>query len=368
MMYSEAIELQPDNAVLYCNRAMAYLKQDMPHEALEDAEHSLGLDASEANIKAYWRKAQALFDLGRSQEAEEAADAGLALQRGNQHLNRLRRKAREAIALQQLCGDEWTVRMENGIEKRYSFRPDGSCEIWLFGHYIPATFDLSVEGNPRSMVVRMKPEGVGFGNGPPPPPRPYIFDFRNDDQELWLCTPVGTDELPTEFAGQGFDKLRREPREQAAEEKAMTDEPLDERCGRYICEMNGVMPELPPQLPESPSDQQISQEMLVLEQITQLKRRYGMEVHERALELARDPKKAPGAELALAASQLQRRFVARKILPPPPPAVLEPPPEVPKVPVAEKPKPDGDSRTVVRPKSSVSCLAGLVRMCWPTPA
>merc|ERR550532_2658604 len=38
MMYSEALELQPDSAVLLCNRSMAYLKQGMPEKALEDAE------------------------------------------------------------------------------------------------------------------------------------------------------------------------------------------------------------------------------------------------------------------------------------------------------------------------------------------
>merc|ERR1719238_769113 len=30
IMYSEALELQPKSPVLYCNRAMAYLKQDLP--------------------------------------------------------------------------------------------------------------------------------------------------------------------------------------------------------------------------------------------------------------------------------------------------------------------------------------------------
>lgn len=317
MMYSEAIELQPDSAVLYCNRAMAYLKQDMPHEALVDAEKSLEIDTSVENIKAYWRQAQALLDLDRLEESEAAADAGIALQGGNQHLNRVRRKAREAATMRRLCGHPWSAKMPNGIEKRYTFESDGSMKINVFGHYVPATFDLSVEGNPWSMVVRMKPEGVGAGNGPPPPPRPYIFEFHDEDQELWLCTPVGTDELPTKFDGPGFDRLRAAAPEPTGDEAS--DEPLDARCERYIREMNEAMPQLPPQLPASPSEQEISQEALVMESISQLKRRFGMQVHQRALELAKDPASAPSSSLADLAEQLQRRFVSRRILAPPPP-------------------------------------------------
>ena len=103
LRYSEAIESQPDNAVLYCNRSMAYLKQDMPQEALADAERSLELDASADNIKAYWRKSQSLLDLDFIAEAESTAEVGLALQPGNQHLFSVWRKARETMAQRQFC-------------------------------------------------------------------------------------------------------------------------------------------------------------------------------------------------------------------------------------------------------------------------
>merc|ERR1719203_924598 len=166
MLYSEAIELQPENAVLYCNRSMAYLKQDMPLEALEDAKKSLQIDSSKENIKAYWRKAQALLDLERLEESEEVADEGLALQANNDHINRVRRKAREAFALKRLCQGDWACKMSNGVEKRYNFQSDGSMKIYVFGQFVPATFDLSVECDPRSMRVAMKTEGLP-GSGPP---------------------------------------------------------------------------------------------------------------------------------------------------------------------------------------------------------
>ena len=113
MIYSEAIDLQPENAVLYCSRSVAYLKQEMPSEALADAEKSLAIDSSAENIKAYWRKAQALFDLQFLEGSEATAQAGMELQAGNSHLNRVRRKAREAIALKRLAGGEWAGKIQN---------------------------------------------------------------------------------------------------------------------------------------------------------------------------------------------------------------------------------------------------------------
>ncbi|CAE7358851.1 Ppp5c [Symbiodinium natans] len=157
MMYSEALDLQPESTVLLNNRAMAYLKQGMCEEALADADRSLELDTSKENIKAFWRRAQALLDLGLHEQAETAANAGIAVQANNTHLSRVRRKAREAIALQRLCGVDWVGKMENGVEKRYSFSKEGEMAMTVVGHKLKATFDLSVECTPQSMVVKMQP-------------------------------------------------------------------------------------------------------------------------------------------------------------------------------------------------------------------
>eukprot|EP00401_Gymnodinium_catenatum_P040302 CAMPEP_0117490008 /NCGR_PEP_ID=MMETSP0784-20121206/17331_1 /TAXON_ID=39447 /ORGANISM="" /LENGTH=416 /DNA_ID=CAMNT_0005284757 /DNA_START=52 /DNA_END=1299 /DNA_ORIENTATION=+ len=322
MLYSEALELQPKSAVLYCNRAMAYLKQGLAEQALADAEQSLQIDAEVSNIKAYWRKAQALLDLERSDESETVADAGLALQPGNNHLNVVRRKAREASVLRRLSDCEWVGQLQHGVEKRLAFTREGIMTMHVFGHPVPATFELSVEGNPWSMVVRMKPEGNVAGTGPPPPPIPYIFEFKNDD-ELWLCHPVGSDQLPTKFEGPGFDRMRRAPKEAANSGNASA--PLDERCAQYITSMSEVLPLIPQQLPERPSDDEIKHEVGIAEKLSKLKRSYGLEVHQRAVQLAKDPSLARGEDLAKLARGLQQRFIARKILPMPEELAVEQP-------------------------------------------
>mmetsp|Transcript_34761 Transcript_34761/g.81143 ORF Transcript_34761/g.81143 Transcript_34761/m.81143 type:complete len:520 (+) Transcript_34761:93-1652(+) len=333
IMYSEAIELQPKNAVLYCNRSMAYLKQDMPDEALTDAETSLDLDDSAENVKAYWRKAQALLDLGRIEEAEAAADAGIGLQPGNHHLNKVRKKAREAQILKRISNCEW-VGMQNGVERKMSFNEDGSMAMSLFGHSVGATYDLSVEGKPWSMVVRMKGEEMGFGNGPPPPPVPYIFEFQSDD-ELWLCHSIAgpSEGLPTKFEGPGFIKMSRKELP-AKEALKISHEPLDVRCIRYMTKMNEIMPLVPPQLPEKPSGEQVEDEIRVTAAISALKKEEGSEVHRRAIAIAKDPQGALSgnptlseeqrATLRSLAEQFRKRLIARKLAPEEA-AVVEPP-------------------------------------------
>mmetsp|Transcript_13125 Transcript_13125/g.25342 ORF Transcript_13125/g.25342 Transcript_13125/m.25342 type:complete len:459 (-) Transcript_13125:81-1457(-) len=314
LLYSEAIELQPENAVLYCNRSMAYLKQDMPLEALEDAEKSLEIDNSLVNIKAHWRKAQALHDMSRWEESVAAAETGMVLQPGNAHLNRIRKKARESVALRQLTQFEWVGKIQHGIEKRMRFEKDGSMLMTVFGHKVMSTFDLSVECTPQSMLVKMKPDGPG-GAGPPPPPMPYIFEFHDDGKELWLCHPVGTSDLPTRFDGPGFDRLRQASTVAIEDIEEMRGEPLDSRCAAYMREMNDAMPLNPPQLPAQPNEGDINAEMVLMDKMSKMRHRFGMDVHKRSLELARDPALADDTELKELATGLQRRYVSRKILP-----------------------------------------------------
>merc|ERR1719359_2841926 len=93
---------------------MAYLKQDMADLALADAIKSLEIDSTIDNIKAYWRKAQALLDLNRFEEAEAAAGVGLELHGRNPHLNKVRRKAREAIVIRRLVAGDWVGTVDHG--------------------------------------------------------------------------------------------------------------------------------------------------------------------------------------------------------------------------------------------------------------
>lgn len=313
IIYSEAINLRPDYAVLYCNRAMAYLKMGLADQALDDAEKSLIIDHEATNIKAYWRKAQALLDLDRSEDAEMAADDGLALAPANSHLNTVRRKAREASILRRLVGCDWVGKIDKGIEKRLCFKRGGVMDMTVLGHTMPATFDLSVEGNPRSMYVKMKPEGDVRGTGPPAPPVPYIFEFKKNNQELWLCHPVNSDQLPEKFEGPGFVKMKREAtRVPAADDSRL---PVDERAAKYIAELNGILPVVPVQLPARPSDEEIAAEVLLTEKMAKLKQTYGLPVHQRAVDLAKHPElAAPDDKLRELALGLQRRFVARKII------------------------------------------------------
>jgi len=312
-IYSEALELRPDSEVLYCNRSMTYLKMELLDQALEDAEMSLTINATVTNIKAFWRKAQALLELRRYDDSEAAASAGLLLQPSNGHLNTVRRKAREAAVLHRLVGVEWVGKVQSGIEKRMTFTKDGVMTMYVFGHPVKATFELSVECNPRSMVVRMKMEGNLAGSGPPPPPTPYIFDFSKGDEELWLCHPVNTSELPSKFEGPGFDRMARTVCS-TPEVDVDALEPVDDLCSQYILAMNDVLPLFPQQLPSRPSDDEIGHEVRIAEELAKLKRKYGVQVHRRAVDLAKDPASAGNDLLETQAFDLQKRFIARRII------------------------------------------------------
>lgn len=312
IMYSDAIELQPHNSILYCNRAMAYLKQDMADLALADANRSLEIESSVDNIKAYWRKAQALYDLGQFEDSEAAASEGLEIQPRNPQINKVRRKAREAVVVKRLVAGDW-VGKSNGMEQRYGFNNDCEMTMTVWGQKLTAAYELSVEGNPRSMVVRMKSE-VHIPGQPPPPPMVYIFEFHGDDEELWLCHPVdGSQDLPTKFEGPGFVKYKRVEKALDAEEIA-SNKTLEEKCTDYMREMNKALPLIPPQLPEKPSEEQIKEEVEMCTRISSMKQRYGLEVHRRAVELAKEPSAASSEEMKSLAEQLQKRFVARKLL------------------------------------------------------
>jgi serine/threonine-protein phosphatase 5 len=67
--YSEALEYQPNNAILLSNRAQAYIKIENYGLALADADHAI--ESDKAYAKAYYRRASANFALAHMKAARK---------------------------------------------------------------------------------------------------------------------------------------------------------------------------------------------------------------------------------------------------------------------------------------------------------
>lgn len=65
--YSEALELNPSNAIYYSNRSLAYLRTECYGYALADATRALEIDKN--YIKGYYRRATSNMALGKFKAA-----------------------------------------------------------------------------------------------------------------------------------------------------------------------------------------------------------------------------------------------------------------------------------------------------------
>lgn len=82
--YTEAINLDGKNHVLYSNRSAAYAKANKYDLALKDAEKAIEVKPDWS--KGYSRKGTALAYLGRHDEAIETYEKGLTVDPNNQQL------------------------------------------------------------------------------------------------------------------------------------------------------------------------------------------------------------------------------------------------------------------------------------------
>lgn len=76
-LYTQAIELNPTNAIYYSNRSISYIKVENNGLALIDANKAIELDPK--YVKGYYRKGTAYFMLGKYKEARKAYSAALKL-------------------------------------------------------------------------------------------------------------------------------------------------------------------------------------------------------------------------------------------------------------------------------------------------
>ncbi|EAL61181.1 tetratricopeptide-like helical domain-containing protein [Dictyostelium discoideum AX4] len=82
--FDQAIELDPSNHILYSNRSASLLALDKNEDALTDAKKAIELKPDWS--KGYLRETNALYKLGRFEEAEKSAEAGLKIDPTNQQL------------------------------------------------------------------------------------------------------------------------------------------------------------------------------------------------------------------------------------------------------------------------------------------
>lgn len=117
--YTSAIELDPNNHVLYSNRSAAYAKARKYALALEDANKTVSLNPSWS--KGYSRKGGALAYLWRFDESIEAYEKGLQLDPGNAQLA-------EGLANVKKQAEEAKIRTDALFEK---LKADPQTREWL---------------------------------------------------------------------------------------------------------------------------------------------------------------------------------------------------------------------------------------------
>ena len=83
-VYTQAIDLDPDNHVFYSNRSAAYMKNDSKSKALKDAEKCVAL--APAWSKGYGRLGAAQQGLKRFDAAIDTFKKGIELDATNQSL------------------------------------------------------------------------------------------------------------------------------------------------------------------------------------------------------------------------------------------------------------------------------------------
>ncbi|XP_010261391.1 PREDICTED: protein SGT1 homolog [Nelumbo nucifera] len=95
-LYTQAIDMDPNNADLYADRAQANIKLKSYTEAIADANKAIELDPS--MTKAYLRKGTACIKLEEFQTAKAALEAGAALSPGDSRFINLIKECDDLIA------------------------------------------------------------------------------------------------------------------------------------------------------------------------------------------------------------------------------------------------------------------------------
>eukprot|EP01041_Mallomonas_annulata_P007390 gene7390-15087_t len=89
-LYTQALDISPQNAILFSNRSACYLSQGLYINAEHDANNAIKLDSK--MVKGWFRLASALFHQDRFEDALKAIRKGLVLEPNNKALKELKMK------------------------------------------------------------------------------------------------------------------------------------------------------------------------------------------------------------------------------------------------------------------------------------
>ncbi|KAI8128674.1 RNA polymerase II-associated protein 3 [Lucilia cuprina] len=93
--YTQAIELYPDDAVYYSNRALCYLKLERYDECIDDCERAIDIDR--LAVKAYYRRMMANESLGNNMDALKDCTTVLMIEPKNSEAKRSLERINERL-------------------------------------------------------------------------------------------------------------------------------------------------------------------------------------------------------------------------------------------------------------------------------
>ncbi|KAG6555816.1 hypothetical protein Mapa_002456 [Marchantia paleacea] len=160
-LYSDAIQLNPCDAVLFASRAQAYLKLELYTDAIADTNKAIDLNPD--LTRAYFRKGVACFSLEEYQTAKAAFEAGLQVDPNN---SQLKSKIRECEAKLIASGDQ-----QSGLESLKSLSENPTP--------METVKEGDVEATPMETANGVEDSASPDGDLTPLPPAPprYRYEF-----------------------------------------------------------------------------------------------------------------------------------------------------------------------------------------------
>jgi len=162
--YTEAINLDPSNHVLYSNRSAAYAKQEKFEDALKDGEKCVTLNKSWG--KGYSRKAAALAYLDRHEEAEECYKEGLKVDPENQALKdglaEVQKKKKGAFNL--FGGPEALMKLRSDPRTREYLNDPSFLQMLNMVQSNPQLMMSLVQSDPRFMTAFSVITGINLSD------------------------------------------------------------------------------------------------------------------------------------------------------------------------------------------------------------